>query len=71
MDLKTYIDNLDISPHQFAAQAKVSAVTLYRVLKGKSPRREIAKRISEFTNGLVSVKELRKNRKKILEKETE
>lgn len=60
MELKEYIEEYGIDIRAFALKAGISDDTIYRIINhGHTPSRITARKISEITEGVVTIKELR------------
>ena len=58
MNIKEYLVFKKMTVEQFAAEADISFISVYRYLRGFKPTIRMASRIDRATKGLVSVKEL-------------
>lgn len=71
MDLKTWIKKNNIEIDVLAVKFGVSMATLYRMMRGKSPRLELACQIYKETKGQVTYESMveKKSKKKLLNKD--
>ena len=61
VNLKEYLRIKRITPKDFALKTGIGMTSIYRYIKGTAPTFARACEIEKFTDGKVSVEELRKN----------
>ena len=62
MDIKEYFELTQTDKMELAYRCKISMASVNYYIRGRRPCKEIAQRIEDFTEGKVTVAELRKKR---------
>lgn len=58
MDLKTYLERVEVTPYAFARRNGLHYQKVYRVLKGRPPTPALAVQIVKATRGIVTLEDL-------------
>lgn len=55
--LKKYLESIDETRHMFSRKTGIPLSTIYRIYKGNTPRRSLAKKLCRISKGKLAIED--------------